>query len=242
MKPPQAAMLLAAGLATRLRPLSAERPKALMPVAGKSLLDHTLDRLASVGVERAVINTHHLAEQIARHVAGRKRPVVVLSHEPAILDTGGGIVKALALLGAEPFYVINAKILWRGGSREALLRLADAWDDSRMDGLLLLHPTVSAVGYEGPGDFTMDQLGRVALRDAREVAPFVYASIQILHPRLFAGAPTGRFGLRPLWARAIEAGRLFGLRHDGEWYHIASQQGLEEVRARLESPSRLDFV
>jgi N-acetyl-alpha-D-muramate 1-phosphate uridylyltransferase len=239
---PRTAMLLAAGLATRLRPLSEERPKALMQIAGKSLLDHALDRLASVGVARAVINTHHLGEQIERHVAGRTRPQVRLSHEATILDTGGGIAKALALLGPERFYVINAKILWRGGSREALLRLAEAWDEARMDGLLLLHPTVSAVGYEGPGDFSMDQLGRIAFRDPREVAPYVYASIQILHPRLFDGAPGGSFPLRPLWARAIEAGRLFGLRHDGEWYHIASPQGLEAVRARLESPSRLDFV
>jgi N-acetyl-alpha-D-muramate 1-phosphate uridylyltransferase len=235
-------MVLAAGLATRLKPLSQERPKALMQIAGKSLLDHALDRLASVGVARAVINTHHLAEQIERHVAGRTKPAVTLSHEATILDTGGGIANALPLLAPEPFYVINAKILWHGGSREALLRLADAWDGARMDGLLLLHPTISAVGYEGPGDFTMDQLGRVAFRDPRQVAPFVYASIQILHPRLFGGAPVGSFPLRPLWARAIESGRLFGLRHDGEWYHIASPQGLEAVRARLESPSRLDFV
>jgi N-acetyl-alpha-D-muramate 1-phosphate uridylyltransferase len=239
---PDTAVLLAAGLATRLRPLSQERPKALMEIDGKSLLDHALDRLASAGVTRAVINTHHLAEQIERHVAGRTRPAVTLSHETTILDTGGGIAKVLPLLGPEAFYVINAKILWRGGSREALLRLAEAWDGGRMDGLLLLQPTVSAVGYDGQGDFSMDQLGRIAFREPRQVAPFVYASIQILHPRLFTGAPIGNFPLRPLWARAIERGRLFGLRHDGEWYHIASAQDLEWVRARLESPSRLDSI
>ena len=150
---PKTAMVLAAGLATRLRPLSLERPKALMEVAGKTLLDHALDRLAEVGVERAVVNTHHLAAQIERHLAGRKHPAITISHEPEILDSGGGIAKALPLLGPEAFYVINAKIVWRGGRSEALNRLAEVWDDARMDGLLLLHPTVSAVGYEGAGRF-----------------------------------------------------------------------------------------
>jgi len=233
---PKTAMVLAAGLATRLRPLSLERPKALMEVAGKTLLDHALDRLAEVGVERAVVNTHHLAPQIERHLARRQRPEITISHEPEILDSGGGIAKALPLLGAEAFYVVNAKIVWRGGRSEALIRLAEIWDDARMDGLLLLHPTVSAVGYEGAGDFTMDQLGRIAFRDPREVAPFVYASIQILHPRFFADVPVGAYSLHPLWRRAIEAGRLYGLRHDGEWYHVATPAGLEEARARLASP------
>jgi N-acetyl-alpha-D-muramate 1-phosphate uridylyltransferase len=232
---PNSAMVLAAGLATRLRPLSRARPKALMEVAGKTLLDHALDRLAEVGVERAVVNTHHLADQIERHLAGRKRPAIALSHEPEILDSGGGIAKALPLLGSGAFYVVNAKIVWRGGRGEALSRLAEAWDDRRMDGLLLLHPTVGAVGYDGSGDFTMDQLGRIAFRDPRQVAPFVYAGIQMLHPRFFEGAPKGSFSLHPLWRRAIGAGRLYGLRHDGEWYHIATPQGLAAARAALDS-------
>lgn len=236
---PKTAMVLAAGLATRLRPLSLERPKALMEVAGKTLLDHALDRLAEVGVERAVVNTHHFAEQIERHLAGRRRPAITISHEPEILDSGGGVVKVLPLLGPDVFYAINAKIVWRGGRSEALRRLADAWDGERMDGLLLLHPTVSAVGYEGQGDFTMDQLGRIALRDPRVVAPFVWASIQILHPRFFAGAPEGAFSIHPLWRRAIEAGRLYGLRHDGEWYHVATPAGLAEVRTRLGAGARI---
>jgi MurNAc alpha-1-phosphate uridylyltransferase len=239
---PKTAMVMAAGLATRLRPLSLERPKALMEVAGKTLLDHALDRLAEVGVERAVVNTHHHAVQIERHLAGRTHPAITISHEPEILDSGGGMVKALPLLGPEAFYAINAKIVWCGGRSEALARLAEAWDDAKMDGLLLLQPTVSAVGYEGAGDFTMDQLGRIAFRDPREVAPFVWASIQILHPRFFADASSfakpggGAFSLHPLWRQAIEAGRLFGLRHDGEWYHVSTPAGLREVRARLEHP------
>jgi MurNAc alpha-1-phosphate uridylyltransferase len=228
-------MVMAAGLATRMRPLSLARPKALMEVAGKTLIDHALDRLAGVGVERAVVNTHHLADQIEHHLAGRKRPAITLSHEPEILESGGGIAQALPLLGPQAFYVVNAKIVWRGGRGEALRRLAETWDDARMDGLLLLHPTVSAVGYEGAGDFTMDQLGRIAFRDPREVAPFVFASIQILHPRLFEGAPAGAFPIHPLWRRASEAGRLYGLRHDGEWYHIATPEGLAAARAALDA-------
>lgn len=240
MSRPDRAMVLAAGLATRLRPLSLERPKALMEVAGKTLLDHALDRLSAAGVERAVVNTHHLASQIERHLARRQRPAVTLSHEPEILDTGGGVAKALPLLGPGPFYVVNAKILWRGGRSEALLRLAEAWDDLRMDALLLLHPTVGAVGYEGAGDFTMDQLGRLSFRDPRGVAPFVFASIHMTHPRLFADAPSGAFSLVELWRRAAEAGRLHGLRHDGEWFHISTPAGLAEARARLEATSRFE--
>lgn len=233
MAPPKTAMVLAAGLATRLRPISQSRPKALVEVAGKPLLDHALDRLAEAGVERAVVNTHHLADQIEHHLAGRKRPEIRLSHESEILDTGGGIARALRLLGREAFYVVNAKIVWRGGRKDALLRLAETWDGAAMDGLLLLQPTATAVGYDGPGDFNMDQLGRLAWRPAQEVAPFVYASIQILHPRLFDGAPHGAFPLRPLWNRALEAGRLFGLRHDGEWFHVSTAAGLAEAERRL---------
>ena len=233
MYEPKTAMVLAAGLATRMRPNSQSRPKALVEVAGKALIDHALDRLAGVGVERAVVNTHYLGDQIERHLAGRKRPAIRISREETILDTGGGIAKALPLLGANPFYVINAKIVWRGGQIEALNRLAAMWDDSRMDGLLLLHPTVTAVGYEGPGDLSMDQFGLLRFREPQEVAPFVYASIQILHPRLFADAPKGAYPLRPLWERAAASGRLYGLRHDGEWYHVATPQGLADAEARL---------
>ena len=236
MTTPNTAMVLAAGLATRMRPLSEERPKALLEVGGKALIDHALDRLAEVGVERAVVNTHYLADRIERHLAGRRRPEIEISNEITILDTGGGIAQALPRLGPRPFYVVNAKIVWRGGKTEALRRLADMWDDAAMDGLLLLQPTVTAVGYDGPGDLAMDQVGRVRFREPHEVAPFVYASIQILHPRLFDGAPAGAFPLRPLWERAAGSGRLFGLRHDGEWFHVATPQGLAAAQALLEPP------
>ena len=237
MYQPKTAMLLAAGLATRLRPLSLERPKALMEVAGKPLLDHALDRLAEVGVTRAVVNAHYLADQIERHLAGRKKPAITISHEEPILDTGGGIAKALPLLGSDPFYAINAKIVWRGGREEALRRLAAIWDDAKMDALLLLQPTVTAVGYEGPGDLNMDQFGALRFRESQEIAPFVYASIQIVHPRLFAGAPGGAFPLRPLWERAAAAGRLYGLRHDGEWYLVSTPAGLTAAEEQLRPPT-----
>ena len=236
MHEPKTAMVLAAGLATRLRPLSLNRPKALMEVAGKTLLDHALDRLAEAGVVRAVVNTHHLADQIETHLAGRKRPAIQISHEETILDTGGGIAHALPLLGPDPFYAINAKIVWRGGQEEALKRLAAIWDSERMDALLLLQPTVTAVGYEGPGDLNMDEFGSLRFRGAQEIAPFVYASIQIVHPRLFKDAPQGAFPLRPLWERAAAAGRLFGLRHDGEWYHVSTPAGLAAAEERLRPP------
>jgi len=239
MAVPKKAMVLAAGLGTRLRPLTESRPKALVEVAGKTLLDHALDRLAEAGVEDAVVNTHHLADRVERHLAGRTWPRIHLSREPEILDTGGGIAKALSLLGPDPFYVVNAKIVWQGGRKDALLQLADAWNEAEMDGLLLMQPTAAAVGYDGLGDFTMDQLGRLAWREPHMVAPFVYASIQILHPRLFEGAPKGAFPLRALWTRAMEAGRLFGLRHDGDWYHVATAAGLAEVERRLALSGRL---
>jgi len=239
MAAPKKAMVLAAGLGTRLRPITETRPKALVEVGGKTLLDHALDRLAEAGVEDAVVNTHHLADRIERHVAGRSWPRIHLSHEAEILDTGGGIAKALPLLGPDPFYVVNAKVVWLGGRKDALLQLAEAWNGAEMDGLLLMQPTASAVGYDGLGDFTMDQLGHLAWRPAQIVVPFVYASIQILHPRLFEGAPKGAFSLHPLWTRAMEAGRLFGLRHDGAWYHVATSAGLAEVARALSHSVRL---
>jgi N-acetyl-alpha-D-muramate 1-phosphate uridylyltransferase len=231
---PKRAMVLAAGIGKRMRPLTVTVPKPLIEVAGRALVDHSLDRLERAGVETAVVNVHYLADLVRAHLARRKRPTIAISDERTeLLDTGGGIAKALPLLGPDPFYVINAKIIWRGGQGEALLRLAQLWDDSKMDGLLLLQPTVSAVGYDGVGDFQMDQLGRISWRPSRAVAPFVYASIHILHPRLFAGAAAGAFPLRTLWSQAIEAGRLYGLRHDGEWYHVSTVPALAEAEARL---------
>jgi N-acetyl-alpha-D-muramate 1-phosphate uridylyltransferase len=232
-KMPKTAMVMAAGYGKRLRPLTDSVPKPLVKVLGVPMIDVVLDRLAAAGVERAVINLHHLGEMIRDHLKGRTDIEIVFSEESEILETGGGIVKALPLLGPDPFFAVNAKIIWLNGRTDALQRLADTWDDAEMDGLLLLQPTVTAVGYEGRGDFLMDQNGRLARREEWRVAPLVYAGIQILHPRLFADAPTGAFSTNLLWDRAIAQGRLFGIRHDGEWYHVSTPKHLEDVERHL---------
>jgi MurNAc alpha-1-phosphate uridylyltransferase len=233
------AMVLAAGHGTRLRPLTDRTPKPMVPVNGKMLIDHTLDRLAAFGIERAVVNTHHLADQVERHLAGRRAPPIEFSREETILDTGGGIANALPQLGDEPFLAVNAKIVWLDGRIPALQRLAASWDDSRMDGLVLVHPTVMARAYDGPGDFFLDPEGHVRRRRPWEVAPFVYTGIQILHPRLFRDAPEGAFSMNELYDRAIEAGRLFGLRHDGEWFQVSTAAHVEIIEAAL---AELGFV
>lgn len=230
---PKTAMVMAAGFGTRLRPYTDTVPKALVPVLGVPMLDVVLNRLVAVGVKRAVINLHHLGDKIREHLKGRRDIEIVYSEEAEILETGGGIVQALPLLGDEPFYAINAKIIWLNGKTDALVRLAQNWDDARMDALLLLQSTVTAVGYDGKGDFIMDQEGRVRRRLGWQVAPFLYAGIQICHPRLFRDPPKGAFSTNVVWDRAIEEDRLFGLRHDGEWYHVSTPQHLVEVERHL---------
>ncbi|MGH6933823.1 MAG: phosphotransferase [Dongiaceae bacterium] len=230
---PTRAMVLAAGYGKRLRPLTETVPKPMVPVAGKPMIDTVLDRLAALDVRDVVVNTHHLAEVIESHLRQRHDLRIVFSRESEILETGGGIKKALPLLGAEPFYVVNGKIVWLNGKTDALVRLAEAWNQTRMDGLLLLQPTATAVGYNGPGDFFIDQIGVIRRRRESEVAPFVFAGIQVLHPRLFLDAPEGAFSLNLLYDRAIANGRLFGLRHDGEWFHVSTPQQLIEVEARI---------
>jgi MurNAc alpha-1-phosphate uridylyltransferase len=215
------AMVLAAGLGKRMRPVSATTPKPLVRVAGKALIDHTLDGLAAAGVETAVVNVHYLADLVEAHLARRSTPKVIVSDERnALLETGGGIAKALPLLGGRPFFLRNSDSFWLEGVRRNLDWLTGAWDDARMDALLLLSPTVTAVGYSGAGDFCLDKEGRLSRRPQRTVAPFAYAGAAILHPRLFADAPTGAFSLNVLFDRAIEAGRLFGVRLDGVWINV----------------------
>jgi MurNAc alpha-1-phosphate uridylyltransferase len=230
---PKRAMVLAAGLGTRLRPITQTVPKPMVRIAGVPMIDSVLDRLAASGVEDAVVNTHHLAEMLRAHLAGRTRPRLQFSHEETILETGGGIKKALPLLGPGRFFAVNAKILWLDGKTNALHRLAEVWDEERMDALLLLQATATAVGYDGIGDFALDPQGLIRRRREREVAPFLFSGIQLLHPRLFEGSPDGFFSLNLLYDRAIEAGRLYGLRHDGEWYHVSTPRHLTEVEERL---------
>lgn len=231
---PQTAMVLAAGLGTRLRPLTETTPKPLIEVAGRSLLDRCLDRLVEVGVRRAVVNVHWLGDQIRRHLAQRDDIEIVISDESdALLETGGGILRALPLLGEAPFFAVNADLIWRDMRGNALRRLAARFDPAAMDGLLLLQPTIHATGYDGMGDFTMDQLGQLSRREQRSVAPFVYTGVQILSPVLFREVPAGRFSLNLLYDRAIEAGRLFGFRHEGDWMDVGNHAGLRQAEALL---------
>lgn len=230
---PATAMVLAAGLGQRMRPLTDKLPKPLVQVRGEAMLDTILDRLQQHGIAKVVVNLHYLGEMIEAHLKERTRPQIVFSPEPDLLETGGGIRKALPLLGPDPFFVLNGDVCWLDGLTPALERLAAAWDDADMDALLLLHPTCSAFGYDGIGDYLMDPVGRLTRRKERQIAPFIYAGIQILHPRLFAGAPEGAFSLNRLYDQAQEAGRLWGLRHDGEWYHVGTPGELRAVEDAL---------
>lgn len=228
-----AGMVLAAGLGLRMRPITERMPKPLVTVAGRCLLDRALDHYAEAGLARAVVNTHYLAEQIAAHVAARTAPEIVLSHEPALLETGGGVLNALPLLGAGPFFVANSDALWLNGPLPALTRLARAWNGAAMDALLLLAVVPGTLGYEGRGDFTMDGLGRLRRRAERGIAPFLFTGVQILHPRLFEGTEPKRFSLNLLYDRAEEQGRLYGLVHDGIWFHIGTPSGLAIANREL---------
>ena len=231
---PRRAMVLAAGLGVRMRPLSDAKPKPLVAVGGKPLIDHVLDRLAEVGVEIAVVNVHYLADQIERHVASRQAPKIIISDErDALLDTGGGIVKALPVLGTAPFFHFNSDAIWIDGVRPNLLRLAEIFDPVRMDGLLLLAATSMSVGYAGRGDFTMTTDGRISRRRERDVVPFVYAGAAIFSARLFSTAPPGAFSLNLLFDRAIEAGRLYGLRLEGVWMHIGTPEAIAAAEAAI---------
>jgi MurNAc alpha-1-phosphate uridylyltransferase len=202
-------------------------------VLGRPMIDVVLDRLAAAGVERAVINLHHLGAVIRDHLKSRTDIEIVYSEEPEILETGGGTKQALPLLGSAPFFVVNAKIIWLNGKEDALHRLARNWDPERMDSLLLLQPTVTAIGYNGPGDFVMDQEGRLKRRPEWGVAPFLFSGGYICHPRLYEASPEGAFSVNILWDRAIEQERLCGIRHDGEWYHVSTPQHLREVEREL---------
>jgi len=236
---PKTAMVLAAGLGTRMRPLTDRMPKPLVRVQGKPLIDHVLDRLAEAGVALAVVNVHHFAEQLIDHLENRGAPQIVISDERGLLlDTGGGVVKALPALGDAPFFHLNADTIWIDGVRPNLLRLADVFDPSKMDALLLLAPTAGSVGYSGRGDFTMASDGTLRRRAEREVAPFVYAGVAILTRRLLDQAPEGAFSLTRLFDRAAEAGRLHGLRLDGLWMHVGTPDAIGAAEAAIKASAQ----
>lgn len=234
---PQTGMVLAAGRGTRMRPLSAITPKPLIPVAGKAMIDRAMEALTLADVKRCVVNVHYLADLVEVHAKQHAGMEVLISDErDALLETGGGVTRALPLLGDTPFYLLNSDSFWMEGVSNNLDVLAGLWNDETMDGLLLLSPTVNAVGYTGKGDFMMDTEGRLTRRKAHQVSPFVYSGAAIFHPRLFNNAPEGKFSLNVLFDRAIEQGRLHGLAMDGTWMHVGTPKSIGRAeRAIAES-------
>ncbi len=226
-------MVLAAGLGTRMGPLSQSRPKPLVEVMGRALIDHVLDRLAQAGVATAVVNVHHFADALEEHLKERERPRIVISDErEQLLSTGGGITKALPLLGGAPFVLANSDSLWIEGAQPNLVRLARSFDRARMDTLLLLAATTNSIGYDGPGDYAMDADGQLH-GCGESKAPFVYAGAAILSPTLFSGAPKGAFPLSILFDRAEKSGRLFGLRLEGTFLHVGTPEAIAAVEQAI---------
>ncbi len=231
---PKTAMVLAAGLGTRMRPLTDDRPKPLVDVAGRKLIDWTLDRFAAAGVERAVVNVHYFADMMEAHLAGRRAPEVAISDErPLLLETGGGLKHARALLGASPVFCTNTDaILVDGPGAEPCARLARNWDADRMDALLLLVPKEAASGYDGAGDFDLRTDGQLAWRSGAS-AGYIYTGLQIISLDLLDGTPEGPFSTRLLWDKAAAKGRFRGVVHDGAWMHVGDPAGLAEAERRL---------
>jgi N-acetyl-alpha-D-muramate 1-phosphate uridylyltransferase len=221
---PETAMVMAAGLGKRMRPLTATRPKPLIEVAGRSLLDRALDGVAAAGVAHAVVNAHYFADQIEAAVKARKTPARIdISDERAqLLETGGGIAGALPLIRGDAFFTINADNMWIDGPVDTLRLIAARWNPAQMDALLLLVPLARAHGYEGRGDFHMDALGRLAQRSELKIAPFVYSGLQIISRRLFAGEPVKPFTMWRAWRKALAQGRMYGLSHPGQWFHVGT--------------------
>jgi len=232
---PETAMLLAAGLGKRMRPLTATRPKPLVEVAGRSLLDHALDRVRAAGIGRVVVNVHYLADALEAHVRRHAQglDIEISDERGELLETGGGVVHALPLLGDRPFYVINTDNFWVDGPVDTLRLLANSWDEARMDALLLVVPLARATAHGGQGDFHMNAEGRLARRQPRRVAPFVYTGIQLVSPRLLADAPAGSFSMNLLWNRAIAAGRAFGVVHQGLWCDVGTPAAIAVAEEML---------
>jgi MurNAc alpha-1-phosphate uridylyltransferase len=232
---PSTAMVFAAGLGARMRPITATLPKPLVKVAGRALIDHCLDRFAENGVGRAIVNVHWLADQVEGHLAERGAPQILISDErQLLLDQGGGIKRALPLIGSEPFFLCNTDAFWIEGPRSNLARLAEAFDPETMDAMLLVAASAGAVGVDWPGDFTMDREGRLSPREQRQVAPFVYTGVGIIKPGLFAEEEADVFRLAPFFFAAAERGRLFGLRLDGLWLHVGRPETIAEAELAID--------
>ncbi len=233
---PETAMVMAAGLGKRMRPLTATRPKPLIEVAGKTMLDHTFDHLRAAAVKRAVVNVHYLADQVEAHLKARARDIEVLISDERrqLMETGGGIVQAREMLGDKPFFTVNSDTMWVDGPIDALRQLAATWDGDKMDALLLVVPLARAHCHRGQGDFRIDALGRITeRRKPGRVAPFVYAGAQVLHPRVIRDWPEGPFSTNLFWNRAMEHGRLWGAVHQGLWFDVGTPAAVKETEAIL---------
>jgi MurNAc alpha-1-phosphate uridylyltransferase len=233
---PETAMVMAAGLGKRMRPLTATRPKPLVEVAGKTLLDHVFDRLRSAGVKRAVVNVHYLADALEAHLKNRVKGIDVLvsDERKRLMETGGGIVQARDLIGDKPFLVINSDNLWVDGPTDAIRALAARWNDAEMDALLLVVPLARAHSHSGQGDFRLAPDGRITgRRQPGRLAPFVFTGVQILSPRLIADWPEGPFSTMLFWERAIAAGRAYGLVHQGLWFDVGTPSAIGRTEAML---------
>lgn len=227
------AMILAAGLGKRMRPLTASQPKPLVRVAGKALIDHALDRLKDAGIAKAVVNVHYLADALEAHVLARPAPKVTVSDERALLlETGGGMVKALPKL-PDPFFALNADNIWLDGPKSAFHDLSRRWNPDEMDALLLVVPHARAMNFNGPGDFHMDPLGRLSRRRPGRIAPFIYTGIQLVSHRLMRDAPQGPFSTNILWNRAMEEGRLYGISFTGLWFEVGTPQMIRPTEEAL---------
>jgi len=229
------AMLMAAGLGKRMRPLTATRPKPLVKVAGQALMDHALERLESGGIKRTIVNVHYLADTVVAHVKTRKSPMEMLisDERDKLLETGGGLMKAALLLGDAPFVCANSDNLWVDGPQDSISMLSSLWDDERMDALLLVVPHAHATCHGGPGDFHMSADGRLRRRKPNHIAPFVFTGVQIMSPRLLCDPPGEAFSTNIFWNRAIESGRLYGAVHNGLWFDVGTPQAVPIVEAAL---------
>jgi MurNAc alpha-1-phosphate uridylyltransferase len=234
---PKTAMIMAAGLGKRMRPLTATRPKPLVEVGGKALLDHVLDRLRTAGVQNVVVNVHYLADALEAHLATRAKElnVKISDERDLLLETGGGLIKAEPLIDCDPFLALNSDNLWIDGPADTLKLLASQWDGEKMDALLLLVPQARAVGHKGQGDFHMDRVGRIRRRERSHVAPFVFTGIQIASKRLLRDAPSGPFSTNILWDRAMEEGRAYGAVHQGLWFDVGTPQSIPVTEAVLQN-------
>ena len=231
----ESAMVMAAGIGKRMRPLTATRPKPLVRVAGKALIDHSLDRIAAAGVEHVVVNVHYLADALEAHLKGQAWPfsIAISDERGQLLETGGGMVKALPLLTGDPILIVNSDNIWTDGPEDSIQNLARHWDGDRMDALLLVIRQASATGHGGKGDFHMDPNGQLSRRKLGRVAPFVYTGIQLISPRLLDGAPEGAFSTNILWDRAIAAGRLYGVSHMGQWFDVGTPAAIAPTEVAL---------